>query len=128
FQSPNLEECIHPAFRPSNGISFPELQELDATDTRYKYNEPLNVIGKLCSFCDEPFSLHPSERLKRMDQAVKANPLVRRRWDPTNPSALQLPFALTADYCQLHHSERNIIPQGLELGWPSQIDWDLLRF
>ncbi|KNZ48228.1 uncharacterized protein VP01_5815g2 [Puccinia sorghi] len=103
FQSPNLEECIHPAFR------------------------------KMCSFCDETFPLHPLEQLKRMDQAVKANPLVRCRWEPKNPSALQFPvskhpFALTTDYCQLHHSEMSIIPQGLELGWPSQIDLDLLRF
>ncbi|KNZ55032.1 hypothetical protein VP01_2788g3 [Puccinia sorghi] len=55
-----------------------------------------------------------------MDQAVKANPLVSADRTPE--------FSLTADYCQLHCLETSIIPQGLELGWHSQLDWDLLRF
>ncbi|KNZ48287.1 uncharacterized protein VP01_5775g3 [Puccinia sorghi] len=70
-----------------------------------KFNEASNLVVQ-------------SECLKKLGKAVQLNFLLSLQLEPTNPLALQMP---------LHQAEKIIIPIGLELGWPSWIDWDQLR-
>jgi hypothetical protein len=47
--------------------------------------------GMLCVFCDDPFPLVPSPKLKQLGDFLMAKSKLHCQWEPTNPWALRLP-------------------------------------
>ncbi|POW08786.1 hypothetical protein PSTT_07269, partial [Puccinia striiformis] len=65
-------------------------------------------------------------RFLKANKALRALPKVRTRRDSKNPLALYLPFPQRADHCYLHESKLTTIPDGINGGWPTQIDFGKL--
>ncbi|KAI9621680.1 hypothetical protein KEM48_007609 [Puccinia striiformis f. sp. tritici PST-130] len=77
----------------------------------------------LCCFCDEILPKNPSAAFLKANKKLQALPEVRARNKSKNPSALYLPFPQRAEHCQLHQAELATIPDGINRGWPTQIDF-----
>lgn len=75
----------------------------------------------LCEFCDEPMPLVRSVYLYELYYELRdiSHPQPKRG----NPQHRQLPWAQHAAYCTRHELERTVLPQGLEAGYPDEIDW-----
>ena len=56
----------------------------------------------------------------------KVRPQTRAQARVTNPLGRTGHWEITSLVCQLHEKEVEIIPKGLQKGWPSVIDFDLL--
>ncbi|KAI9612575.1 hypothetical protein H4Q26_007732 [Puccinia striiformis f. sp. tritici PST-130] len=80
----------------------------------------------LCCFCDEILPKNPSAAFLKANKKLRALPEVRARNKSKNPSALYLPFPQRAEHCQLHQAELTTIPDGINRGWPTQIDFGKL--
>ncbi|POV99968.1 hypothetical protein PSHT_13285, partial [Puccinia striiformis] len=102
----------------------------------------------LCCFCDEILPENPSATFLKANKKLRALPEVRARNESKNPSALYLPVSLRdfiyfigggtvlmsctlqfpqrAEHCQLHQAELATIPDGINRGWPTQIDFGKL--
>ncbi|KAA1106226.1 hypothetical protein PGT21_031296 [Puccinia graminis f. sp. tritici] len=77
----------------------------------------------MCSFCDEILPIHPSARFIKLNQYLTGLREARPRFSTHNPNALHLPFPRVADHCRLHRAEQDLIPIGLQRGWPMTIDF-----
>ncbi|KNZ59686.1 hypothetical protein VP01_1680g5 [Puccinia sorghi] len=112
-----------------NGMRVPE--ELPKENKNPSQVESLILIfaflDDLCVFCDQPFPKNPSDKLIRLGEYLKKKRNIRHRYEAGNPQALHFPFSETAEYCSRHRAEMELIPMGLEKGWPSQIDFDNLH-
>ncbi|POW21080.1 hypothetical protein PSHT_02814 [Puccinia striiformis] len=80
----------------------------------------------LCCFCDEILPKNPSAAFLKANKSLRALPEVRARNESKNPLVLYLPFGQRAEHCQLHEAELSTIPDGINRGWPTQIDFDQL--
>ncbi|KAI7936276.1 hypothetical protein MJO29_015579 [Puccinia striiformis f. sp. tritici] len=102
----------------------------------------------LCCFCDEILPKNPSAAFLKANKSLRALPEVRARNESKNPLVLYLPVSLhffmyiikirralisgtwqfgqRAEHCQLHEAELSTIPDGINRGWPTQIDFDQL--
>ncbi|KAI9609533.1 hypothetical protein H4Q26_007490 [Puccinia striiformis f. sp. tritici PST-130] len=105
-------------------------------------------VDHLCCFCDEILPENPSATFLKANKKLRALPEVRARKKSKNPSALYLPVSLRdfiyfigggtvlmsctlqfpqrAEHCQLHQAELATIPDGINRGWPTQIDFGKL--
>ncbi|KAH9813854.1 hypothetical protein DFH28DRAFT_895888, partial [Melampsora americana] len=79
----------------------------------------------LCPFCNDPLPLEPSNKLMKLKATLFALPNITQR--EGHQEAMSLPFPQTAEFCNLHHNEREVIPFGIEQGWPTKIDLGLLE-
>ncbi|KAH9824882.1 hypothetical protein DFH28DRAFT_878763 [Melampsora americana] len=79
----------------------------------------------LCPFCDEPLPATPSTKLVDLEATLLAMPNIRTRVG--REGAMSLPFPQTAEFCHLHHAERETIPRGISRGWPTVIDFNGLE-
>ncbi|KAI9630894.1 hypothetical protein KEM48_013511 [Puccinia striiformis f. sp. tritici PST-130] len=97
---------------------------------------------------DLPPSPTPSVEMDPANKSLRALPEVRARNESKNPLVLYLPVSLhffmyiikirralisgtwqfgqRAEHCQLHEAELSTIPDGINRGWPTQIDFDQL--
>ncbi|KAH9820109.1 hypothetical protein DFH28DRAFT_924617 [Melampsora americana] len=68
-----------------------------------------------CPFCGDPLPSEPSDKLRRLKAALLAM-----------PNASSLSFPQTAEFCDLHRNERDIVPLGIREGWPTAINFEIL--
>jgi hypothetical protein len=82
----------------------------------------------LCPFCDEALPSKPSPYLDGLLKNLRSHPNVRKRNGSYNPDALWLPSIESVVACRRHQEECEVIPNGLERGWPKEdeVDWDQL--
>ncbi|POV94618.1 hypothetical protein PSHT_16097 [Puccinia striiformis] len=83
-------------------------------------------LNRLCPFCDELLYKEPLTRFIKLLNYLKNKPGVKQRKGSKNPFALYLPFSDIASCCQLHRAEKNLIPVGIQKGWPTKIDFQKL--
>ncbi|POW19243.1 hypothetical protein PSHT_04920 [Puccinia striiformis] len=72
---------------------------------------------------DPKLPAKPSPKLTKLGEYPKSLLAVHKRRDSTNRLALHLPFPRIAQYCQLHRAKTTVIPDGLNNGWPTTIDF-----
>ncbi|KAF8310080.1 hypothetical protein DL93DRAFT_1673578 [Clavulina sp. PMI_390] len=77
----------------------------------------------LCPFCDEPLPPQPSARLQTLLTRARRSAKPHRRLN--NPFGLATTVQ-TLGICTVHRMESTIIPQGIQRGWPTEIDFDKL--
>ncbi|KAM0754896.1 hypothetical protein T439DRAFT_284137 [Meredithblackwellia eburnea MCA 4105] len=77
----------------------------------------------LCPFCSAPLPDSPSSRLEELKDYLLSRPNIRPNPTRRNPDGMRLPVTETASFCRRHVEERETIPHGKEMGWPTRMDW-----
>ncbi|BGP17616.1 hypothetical protein JCM10213v2_005651 [Rhodosporidiobolus nylandii] len=88
--------------------------------------QPTIDPATLCPFCDAPLPDKPSSDLVSLQKRLVSLPHAKNVPTWRNKLAVKLPLPETASFCQMHRAERDIIPPGLEKGYPESIDFDAL--
>lgn len=83
------------------------------------------VYSNLCPFCDKPLPPRLSTRFIQLLSNAKA----RARPDPRewNPYGLYAALPQYINICRQHELEGIVLPEGRELGWPFQVDWNVFE-
>ncbi|GAA5884755.1 hypothetical protein JCM16303_005260 [Sporobolomyces ruberrimus] len=77
----------------------------------------------LCPFCDQELPTDPSDRLVSLKEYLLDRPHIEPRLSARNSEAKYLPIVEIASFCQLHKTEKIVVPEGVKQGYPLKIDW-----
>lgn len=81
--------------------------------------------SKLCPFCDEPLPPRPSTTFNQLFSVAKARARPEpRAWNPYGLRATLLEYSTV---CRQHDIDSEVLPQGLEEGWPYAVDWHIFE-
>ncbi|KAF8177322.1 RTC4-like domain-containing protein [Mycena galopus ATCC 62051] len=80
---------------------------------------------RLCPFCDSMLPEQPTPKLMRLLELALNQSYREAR--PSNRLGRKAPMMVFVAMCERHRFERELIPTAIVNGWPTSIDWSMVR-